>query len=134
MSGLKWFLVFGVIAVVLVSLSGVEAAHDTRPPRVTATSPANGAEGVDPGLSSISVTFDEPMKDGSWSWCYEDPASFPQTTGQPHWEDGGTRNVLPVRLQPHTTYIIWINTAKFTGFQDRAGNPAAPFRFTFRTR
>ena len=110
------------------------AETDTVPPKVIGTSPQNHAQNVDPSLKEISVTFDEPMMDNSWSWSYEDRNTFPQMTGQPYYANGGTRCVLPVKLEPNKEYVVWINTVKFRNFRDRAGNPAEPYKLTFRTR
>jgi hypothetical protein len=65
-------------------------------PRVISTTPQNGDQKVDPSLKEISVTFNEPMMDGSWSWVYEDKDKFPQITGQPYYTENNTKNVLPV--------------------------------------
>ncbi len=110
------------------------AAQGDLPPKVTATSPDNGAADVDPSLSKITVTFSKPMQDKSWSWSYEDKGSFPQTTGQPHYTGDGSTCVLPVKLEPGKRYVIWINTAKFRNFKDRSGNPVEPYKLTFTTR
>ena len=85
-------------------------AKDNIAPKIIATNPQNGAQDVDPSTRLISITFDEPMMDKSWSWCRQDEGEFPQTTGQPFYTDEETRNVLPVQLQPNTEYVIWINT------------------------
>jgi len=89
---------------------------------------------VDPSIKEISVTFDERMMDKSCSWCYEERDTFPQVVGQPYYTENNTVNVLPVQLEPNKEYVIWINTVRFTNFRDEAGNPAVPYRFTFKTR
>ena len=38
------------------------------PPVVVKTVPEAGADGVDPKLDEIKVTFSKDMQDGSWSW------------------------------------------------------------------
>ena len=109
-------------------------AADDVPPKVVGTVPATGDRSVDPSLTAMSVTFDEPMRDGNWSWAYTTKETFPETTGQPSYQDNYTRNVLPVRLEPNTEYEVWINSAKFTGFKDQAGNPSQPYKLVFKTR
>ena len=110
------------------------SADDAVPPKVVATTPANGAMNVDPALKEISVTFNEPMMDNSWSWCYEKKELFPEITGTPYYTKNFTKNVLPVKLKANTDYIIWINTVNFKGFKDEAGNSSKPYKFTFKTR
>ena len=103
-------------------------------PNVISTNPKNGATDVDPSLSKMTVTFDKPMLDKSWSWSYEDKDSFPQTLGQPFYIDNGTTCVLPVKLEPSKHYVIWINTARFKNFKDRSGNAVKPYKLVFSTR
>lgn len=104
------------------------------PPKVTGTNPQNGSLDVDPSLKEISVTFKEPMMDRSWSWSFEDRSKFPQITGDPYYADDQTRCVLPVKLEPNREYVIWINTATFKNFKSKAGIPAVPYKFSFKTR
>ncbi len=107
--------------------------RDSKVPQVVSTFPLGGSVDVDPGITEISVTFDTEMTDRSWSWAYEDKKLFPEVVGEPRFTDGNTRNVLPVRLEPNKVYQIWINTAKYSNFKDKSGNPAVPFRFMFTT-
>ena len=110
------------------------ADNSTVFPRVIATNPKNGSAEVDPSLSRITVTFNKPMLDKSWSWSYEDKDSFPQTAGEPSYTENGTTCVLPVKLEPGKRYVIWINTARFKNFKDRNGNAVEPYRLVFTTR
>ena len=52
--------------------------QDTEPPRVIDTFPPNGTQDVDPALTEISVTFNEEMENGSWSWAYMDASRIPE--------------------------------------------------------
>ena len=122
-----------IVVVCAISMPVACAADDTQP-TVLRTVPENGARDVDPTLSELSVTFSERMRNGNWSWVYENKASFPQMLGHPRFVDDLTRNVLPVRLEPNKDYVIWLNSDQFTNFKDEAGNPALPFKLTFRTR
>ena len=106
---------------------------DVTPPTVVSTNPQNGSIDVEPSLSQISVTFDEEMM-GGCSWCMENKETFPETTGAPHYTDGNTKSILPVKLLPGKEYVIWINTSNFTNFKDKAGNSATPYKFTFKTK
>lgn len=123
-----------VVAMAIALLLCGCGAKDTVPPKVVSTSPPNGAEDVDPSLGQISVTFNEPMMDKSWSWCYEDKDRFPQMTNDPYYTENNTKCVLPVELVPNKEYVVWINTVNFKGFRDKAGNPADPHKFAFKTR
>ncbi len=120
-----------IVATLLMLLS---CTNETSPPRVINTVPANADQAVDPSLSTLSVTFSKPMMDGSWSWAYTTKETFPETTGEPRYDTNGTTNVLPVKLEPNTVYEIWINSAWFKNFKDKAGNPSEPYKLAFKTK
>lgn len=123
-----------IVVVVLALLLSACGVKDNVLPKVVGTIPPNAAQDVDPALREISVTFNEPMMDKNWSWCYEDKDKFPRMTGDPYYTDNNTTCVLPVKLESDKEYIIWINTGNFKNFKDKAGNPAEPYKFTFKTR
>lgn len=91
-------------AVILLGASCIES--DTKAPNVVETSPVSGSIDVDPSTREIIVTFDEPMKDGNWSWAYSDEDKFPEMTGQPYYKPGHTINILPVKLESNKEYEI----------------------------
>lgn len=123
-----------VIVAVIILIGTSCTANDTKAPKVIETFPVSGSVDVDPSLSEITVTFDEPMKDGNWSWAYASKEKFPEMTGQPYYKPGHTINVLPVKLEPDKAYEIWINSEYFKNFKDRSGNSAVPFRLVFSTK
>lgn len=109
------------------------SSEDADPPRVVALDPPDGAIGVDPATATLRVTFDRPMASG-WSWVQEDPGSFPETVGDPTFDDIGRIHTLPVRLMPETTYVVWLNSRDFQMFKSTAGSvPLPPRRWTFTT-
>lgn len=102
-------------------------------PRIVATSPANGATGVDPGLTEITVTFDQDMAEG-FSWTGGGP-QYPKTPqGQrPHWRDRRTC-VLPVELEAGHDYRVGINSPSYHNFRSSAGQPVEPSAINFSTK
>ncbi|MDF1561787.1 MAG: Ig-like domain-containing protein [Deltaproteobacteria bacterium] len=116
-----------------------EGAPDAAPaakvdaPKVTATSPANGAVDVPPGKTTLTATFDRKMKDKGWSWVMEPKADFPAPIGEPSFDESFTKNSIEATLEPGKTYVIWLNSERFKNFQDEAGIPAEPFRWSFTT-
>jgi RNA polymerase sigma-70 factor (ECF subfamily) len=107
------------------------------PPVVVKTVPQAGADDVDPALTEVKVTFSKPMADGSWSWSTapEEYGEFPKVEGgKPAYDKGLRTCTLPVKLQPGTTYAIWVNSDRFRNFQDADGRPAVPYLLTFRTK
>ncbi len=113
--------------------SGASTQMPLSSPKVIATNPKNGATSVDPAMSKITVTFSRPMKNYSWSWVREDENSFPELTEKTHYVDEKTC-VLPVKLRPGKSYVIWINSPIYKNFRDPNGNAAEPYRIEFTTR
>lgn len=118
----------------LLALGAPVAALAKGAPKVIASAPKNGERGVDPALKAISVTFDQPMRDKSWSWVIEDKAKFPELAGDPAFKKNGRTCVLPVRLKPGQEYVVLVNSATHQNFKSKAGTPATPYRLVFRTR
>ena len=63
-----------------------------------------------------------------------DPSTVSQVAGQAYYEKNMTKNVLPVKSEPNGERVIWINWSKDNNFKDQGGNPAVPFKFTFKTK
>jgi hypothetical protein len=42
--------------------------------------------------------------------------------------------VMPVKLEPGKTYVIWINSQKFNYFKDTQNNSAIPYLLVFETK
>lgn len=104
------------------------------PPVVVKTVPQAGANDVDPTLAEIKVTFSKTMTDASWSWAMLSQASFPKMNGKPRFDDNTKTAVLPVKLEPGTTYAVWVNSAKHQNFKDADGQPAVPYLLVFKTK
>lgn len=102
-------------------------------PSLVAMVPANGAKDVDPKITSLTFTFDRPMRDQSWS-IVGSKADTPDIPGAPSYD--ATRKVLtvPVLLAPGRTYRFRLNSPDKQGFQAADGTPLAPVDVTFTTR
>lgn len=99
------------------------------------TIPSNGESDVDSELAVLSVTFSEAMGEG-WSWVTERGHAAPEVRGFAFYIDEVT-NVLPVRLAPHTSYAIWVNSpdhAELRKFANHYGVSARAYRIQFETR
>jgi hypothetical protein len=101
-------------------------------PCVTTTVPKYAETNVDPSLKEIRATFNKPMLDKSWSWCYD--LHELKKTGEPRFEADGKTCVLPVKLEPGKTYTIWLNSENFNNFKDTEGQSAIPYALQFTTR
>ncbi|MFA6714513.1 MAG: DUF4019 domain-containing protein [Victivallales bacterium] len=129
------------ILAIILAVTAVQAQDKSKstvadmPPSVVKTVPQAGDANVDPGLKEISVTFSKDMlTDKMWSWCCQSPETFPETDSKNiRYRKDKRTCVLPVKLQPGKTYIIWINSQNSRNFQDTKKNPAVPYLLVFQT-
>lgn len=117
-----------IVAAVLVLLSSSLAI--ATPPKVVKAVPDNGDINVDPKLSEIRITFDQPMGQGRSIVGGGD--SFPQVLGNPRWINPKTISIR-VKLKPNHDYWLSVNNARFQNFTNRAGEPAVPYPIQFHT-
>lgn len=132
----------GMLLLAVIFMTGVGMAEDqtkitvkSMPPSFVKTVPQAGDAAVDPSLKEVSVTFSKDMlTEQMWSWCSQSPETFPEIdkTKIRYLKDKRTC-MLPVKLQPGKTYVIWINTQKFNYFKDTENNSAVPYLLVFRT-
>ena len=102
-------------------------------PKVMGTYPVNGATAVDPHLTSISVTFNQKMLDGSWSWVQKSKDTFPEMAGKPSYDKEQKTCTLPVKVKSGVKYIISVNAPQFKNFKNEKGVSADPYIFSFTT-
>ena len=130
-------LVFALLMVFVPGLAFPQDAQpltlETAPPVVTKTVPIAGSGNIDPGLAEIRVTFSKGMVDNSWSWIQHTPATFPPIVGDPQFLKDGRTCVIQVQLKPDHTYVVGMNSQRFSNFKDTAGRAALPYLLVFRT-
>jgi hypothetical protein len=107
-------------------------AKVARAPKVVSTVPADGARDVDPRCSTLVVTFDRPMAQGSWSVVGGGPA-FPKTS-DPRYDAAHKVFTITIALEPDHDYELWLNSERFQSFRAENGEPLAPVHLRFRTR
>ncbi|MCP4148424.1 MAG: Ig-like domain-containing protein [bacterium] len=129
---MKTFFLF-FIALLLMTITGYGDV-DKDAPFVIETFPKHGLTNVDPSVTAISVTFSKPMYTGDYAYGNDYRAKFPTNTGKPYYSKDAKKHSFPVKLEPNTKYILWINSHKLIGFKDKTGNPAIPFILVFKTR
>ena len=119
-----------------IAVVAQELSVDSLPPSVVKTVPTCGDTKVDAGLDQVKVTFSKDMMtEEMWSWCMRSPETFPEIdAGKIKYLDDKRTCVLPVKLEPKKTYVIWINTRQNNAFRDTNGNPAVPYLLVFSTR
>ncbi|MGL4553256.1 MAG: Ig-like domain-containing protein [Gemmataceae bacterium] len=127
-------VLLALLALVGTAARADDVTLDGVPPVVAKTVPAAGADGVDPAVTEIRVTFSKDMADDTWSWSTVSKDSFPKMAGKPKYLADKRTCVLPVKLEPGKTYAIWVNSEKFVGFKDADGRSAVPYLLVFRTK
>lgn len=105
----------------------------SREPMVISSIPSAFADDISADLKNISVTFDRPMMNLSWSWV-GGGETFPETTGKPRYDRSKTTCSLPVKLEPGKFYFIGINSPRFKNFQTKMGIAAVPYVILFATQ
>jgi RNA polymerase sigma-70 factor (ECF subfamily) len=105
------------------------------PPVVVRTVPQAGDTEVDAEkVKEIRVTFSKDMMDKSWSWVQISQETFPKGVGRAFYEKDGRTCVLPVKLEPGKTYVIWINSQDYQNFKDTDERSAVPYLLVFETK
>jgi len=132
-----------IVAVIVVSLLvGVawaqvakEISLKTLAPSVVKTVPPAGDEAVDPALKEINVTFSKDMiTNKMWAVVQVSKENFPPSAGQIHYLGDQRTCVIPVKLEPGKTYVVWFNRGQFNSFRDKENNPAVPYQLAFATK
>lgn len=102
-------------------------------PQVVRLDPPNGARDVDATRNSLAVTFDRAMDPEGWSWVIEGPESAPDL-GEAVFDATAHTNTVQARLLPGKTYVLWINSPRYSYFRSVEGVPVQPLRWSFTTR
>ena len=114
---------------------GQEITVKSMPPSVVKTVPQSGDTTVDASVTKqITVIFSKKMTDGSWSWAQMSKETFPEIVGESKYLDDQKTCSVNVKLEPHKTYVVWINSENLSGFKDVDGNSAIPYLLVFQTR
>jgi RNA polymerase sigma-70 factor (ECF subfamily) len=135
------FTVIATLCVFAVSAAAQDSNEFTiaaMPPSVVKTVPQAGQTDVDPSLDQISVTFSKEMlTERMWSVVQVSKEHFPkirQTEQGTHYLNDKRTCVVPVKLEPDRTYVLWFNRGRFNSFRDSQNNPAVPYLLVFRTK
>ena len=124
-----------LLAVAALAQAAREYSVKSMPPSVVKTVPQAGATDVDPALKELKFTFSKDMVDGNWSVCQVSKENFPESgDGKIHYLPDKRTCVMPVKLQPGRTYVLWLNLGKFQNFRDTEGNSSVPYQLVFETK
>jgi tetratricopeptide (TPR) repeat protein len=101
-------------------------------PVVVRTTPEAFDDHVSPALTELTVVFDRPMLDKTWSWT-GGGETYPQPSGDIHYDATKTQCSMPVKLEPGKVYRVGINSPSHKNFQTPARVPAQRYIILFAT-
>jgi DNA-binding CsgD family transcriptional regulator len=101
------------------------------PPRVVVTSPAGGAV-IRPGPFLLTVTYDQPMIEGSFSYTRTSSDTYPDCAGKPELSRDGRIFTLRCTAMAGRRYEIWFNRPPYMNFRSLNGLSAEPHQLLFR--
>ena len=128
------------VLIVMVAASAARAEDKevtvkAMPPSVVKTIPQAGDAAVDPATTDLRVTFSKDMlTDRMWAVVQTAKETFPTVDGKIHYLDDKRTCVIPVKLEPGKTYVVWFNRGQFNSFRDTDNNPAVPYLLVFQTK
>ena len=108
-------------------------AQPEKLPKVVATIPADGDSDVDPGLTTIRIIFDRPMRQNTLFVPVAGTKNI-EWTGKAGWESQNTVYWFSTKLEPDTEYGFGLNSEDAQLFVDEKGNPLLPIVIRFITR
>lgn len=102
-------------------------------PVVIDSFPKTYSNDVSPDVDKLTVTFDQEMIKGNFSWVKWN-WRFPETPGKAYYDEKGRTCSLPVKLEPGTAYLVRINAKQYSNFMNLKGVRAQPFVLVFATK
>lgn len=135
MRAMSVWVLLAMVAAGAARAEDQEVTVKTMPPSVVKTIPQAGDTSVDPATNEIRVTFSKDMlTDRMWAVVQTSKETFPTVDGKIHYLDDKRTCVIPVKLEPGKTYVLWFNRAQFNSFRDTDNNPAVPYLLVFQTK
>ena len=126
--------IYAIAFAAFSSAAGHEGASTATSPKVVSTLPAAGTA-VPGGAITLRVTFDRPMRPGSYSFVRKSRETYPDC-GRTRPEQSADRRsfTLPCKVEAGRSYEIWFNSPPYMNFVGEDGTPAEPHRLLFRAR
>ena len=90
---------------------------------------------VPAGPVSLTVTFDRPMRQASYSFVYASPDTYPECGDHvPVQSADGRTFTLACLVRSGKSYEVLFNSPDYKNFMSEEGVPATPYRLKFRAR
>lgn len=130
-------LMMTTISAILLAGAAIYSSMSVAPaatPTVIYTYPADGSA-IAVGPYVLTVTYDQPMVTGSFSFVQVGKDSYPACDGRPKQTADKRSFTMACVAKPGGRYEIWFNRGRFTNFKSQVGLiPAMPKRLTFKTK
>lgn len=137
----RWALAGGLIVILFsVALIGFmfgkgggssEAAMNA--PNVVLTSPADGST-ISSGPFALTVRFDRPMLEGSYSFVQSSPKTFPDCRPGAQMSPDRRSYTIHCTAVAGRDYEVWFNRPPYVNFKSTNGISARPHRIRFKAR
>ena len=118
--------------IALMALLGSHASQQGAPTAVRTNPPANAV--IAPGQFTLSVTFDQPMAEGSFSFVRKSSESFPSCAFPAVLSSDKRTFTVRCTTEAGRSYEIWFNSPPYMNFKGVNGMPAQPHQLLFRTK
>jgi hypothetical protein len=131
-----WIGVLMAIAIATtVGLMAVLGSHGSQAgaPTVVLTNPSADAV-IAPGPFTLSVTFDQPMAEGSFSFVQKSSETFPNCAFPAVLSSDKRTFMVRCTAEPGRSYEIWFNSPPYMNFKGVNGTPAQPHQLLFRVK
>lgn len=125
-------MIVGIASVALMAVFGSAAGSQSGIPRVVHTSPSAGAV-VRPGRFTLSVTFDQPMTAGSFSYVQKSADTFPKCAFPARLSADGRTFTTECEVTAGRDYEIWFNSPPYLNFKSINGTPAEAHQLQFHS-
>lgn len=136
MPGMRALLfIAGACLMILLALLALTLSEEGRragpaAPTVVATSPTNGSV-IAPGPYLLSVTFDQPMMQGDYSFVQISPETFPNCEHKAALSADHRTFSMRCIAMAGGHYEVWFNRPPYTNFQGQSGLIARPQQLLF---
>ncbi len=112
----------------------IGCAYAQQPPAIVEISPRFWQKGVSPALKGLSVTFDQPMRQGFSSWLGESGV-LPDSQLESANSEDGKIFTLKASFKPGKVYVFALNEVEIfgVGFQTKRGKPLPKKYLVFQT-
>ena len=137
----RWTLAGGLIVILfsvaligfLFGRGGESSEAAMTAPNVVSTSPADGST-ISSGPFDLTIRFDRPMLEGSYSFVQISPETFPDCRPGAQMSPDRRSYTMRCTVAAGRDYEVWFNRPPYVNFKSTNGVSAQPHRIRFKAR